>query len=117
MLWLWILIGVVIVLAVVLGLGYNRLVRLRNEVETGWANIDVQLQRRGDELSEQRGRAVGPALQLRVGLRGDPERVAGQFDELDQAPVGRRATDDQAGVHIDGKSAGVDAPVDGVKFT
>ena len=48
MLWLWILIGVVVVLAVVLGLGYNRLVRLRNEVETGWANIDVQLQRRGD---------------------------------------------------------------------
>jgi len=47
-LWLWILIGVVVVLAVVLGLGYNRLVRLRNEVETGWANIDVQLQRRGD---------------------------------------------------------------------
>ena len=29
-------------------MGYNRLVRLRNEADTGWANIDVQLQRRTD---------------------------------------------------------------------
>ena len=47
-LWLWIAIGVVVILGIVLALGYNRLVRLRNEVETGWANIDVQLQRRAD---------------------------------------------------------------------
>jgi LemA protein len=47
-LWLWILIGVVVVLLVFLVLGYNRLVRLRQEVNTGWANIDVQLQRRAD---------------------------------------------------------------------
>jgi LemA protein len=47
-LWLWILIGVVVLLAILVVLGYNRLVRLRNEVDTGWANIDVQLQRRGD---------------------------------------------------------------------
>ena len=46
MLWLWILIGVLVVLAIVVVLGYNRLVRLRNEVNTGWSNIDVQLQRR-----------------------------------------------------------------------
>ncbi len=48
MLWLWILLGVVAVLAIILVLGYNRLVRLRNEVDTGWANIEVQLQRRTD---------------------------------------------------------------------
>jgi len=48
MLWLWILIGVVVLLLIVLVLGYNRLVRLRQEVNTGWANIDVQLQRRAD---------------------------------------------------------------------
>jgi LemA protein len=47
-LWLWILIGVVALLAIVFVLGYNRLVRLRNEVGTGWANIEVQLQRRTD---------------------------------------------------------------------
>src|SRR5687767_4632642 len=46
--WLWI-IGGALVLLVLLGVyGYNRLVRLRNEVDTGWANIEVQLQRRAD---------------------------------------------------------------------
>ena len=43
---------VVVVVLVVLGLWlattYNRLVRRRNEVQEGWAGIDVQLQRRAD---------------------------------------------------------------------
>jgi LemA protein len=47
-LWLWILLGLAALALVVFVLGYNRLVRLRNEVDTGWSNIDVQLQRRGD---------------------------------------------------------------------
>jgi LemA protein len=47
-LWLWILIGVAVLLVLFFVLGYNRLVRLRNEVDTGWSNIDVQLQRRAD---------------------------------------------------------------------
>lgn len=46
--WGWIALGVVVLLVVLVALGYNRLVRLRNEVDTGWANIDVQLQRRAD---------------------------------------------------------------------
>jgi len=48
MLWLWIALGVIAILLVLVGIGYNRLVRLRNEAATGWANIDVQLERRGD---------------------------------------------------------------------
>ena len=48
MLWLWIALGVVALLVVLAAVGYNRLVRLRNEANTGWANIDVQLERRGD---------------------------------------------------------------------
>jgi LemA protein len=47
-LWLWILLGVLALLVVFAVYGYNRLVRLRNEADTGWANIDVQLQRRAD---------------------------------------------------------------------
>jgi LemA protein len=47
-LWLWILIGVAVLLVLFFVFGYNRLVRLRNEVNTGWSNIDVQLQRRAD---------------------------------------------------------------------
>ncbi len=37
----------VVILGLLLYL-FNRLVRLRNEVNTGWANIDVQLNRRAD---------------------------------------------------------------------
>ena len=48
MVWLWVLLGVVAILLVLVVVGYNRLVRLRNEADTGWANIDVQLERRGD---------------------------------------------------------------------
>jgi LemA protein len=47
-LWVWIAVGVAVVLVVLAAVGYNRLVRLRNEADTGWANIDVQLQRRTD---------------------------------------------------------------------
>jgi LemA protein len=47
-LWLWITAGVLAVLVLIVVVGYNRLVRLRNEVDTGWSNIDVQLERRAD---------------------------------------------------------------------
>jgi LemA protein len=40
--------AVAAVLVLFIVLLYNRLVRLRNETETGWANIDVQLRRRYD---------------------------------------------------------------------
>jgi len=48
MTWLWIVIGIVVVLLVLLVYLFNRIVRLRNEVNTGWSNIDVQLKRRND---------------------------------------------------------------------
>jgi LemA protein len=46
--WPWIVGGVLVALVVLAVYGYNRLVRLRNEAGTGWANIDVQLKRRAD---------------------------------------------------------------------
>ena len=48
MLWLWILIGGVVLLLLAVVLLYNRLVRLRNRVENAWAQIEVQLRRRYD---------------------------------------------------------------------
>jgi LemA protein len=45
---LWIVIGVVALLAVGLVLLYNNLVRLRNRVDNAWAQVDVQLRRRYD---------------------------------------------------------------------
>jgi LemA protein len=45
----WIIVLVVVVALLIAAIYfYNRLVRLRNEVSTGWANIDVQLKRRND---------------------------------------------------------------------
>jgi LemA protein len=43
-----VLAAVAAVLLLFLVLTFNRLVRLRNEAKTGWANIDVQLRRRSD---------------------------------------------------------------------
>ncbi len=82
MVWLWILIGVLVLLAIVAVLGYNRLVRLRNEVDTGWANIDVQLQRRTDLIPN-----------LVETVRGYAAHERGVFDELTRA----RAAVQQAG--------------------
>ena len=48
MTWLWIVSGIVVVLLLLLVYLFNRIVRLRNEVNTGWSNIDVQLKRRND---------------------------------------------------------------------
>jgi len=44
----YVIIGIVVVLAIVLWILYNRLVRLRNQLKNAWAQIDVQLKRRHD---------------------------------------------------------------------
>jgi LemA protein len=44
----WIILGVVVLLVLYLVFAYNGLVRLRNRVESAWAQIDVQLKRRYD---------------------------------------------------------------------
>ena len=46
--WVWILVGVVALLVLVGILVFNRLVSLRNRVDNGWSQIDVQLRRRYD---------------------------------------------------------------------
>ncbi|MFM7390942.1 MAG: LemA family protein, partial [Actinomycetota bacterium] len=45
---LWIVLIVVALLVVWVVFSYNRLVNRRNEVESAWAQIDVQLKRRLD---------------------------------------------------------------------
>ena len=44
----YVIIGIVVVLAIVLFVLYNGLVRFRNQVKNAWAQIDVQLKRRYD---------------------------------------------------------------------
>ncbi len=48
MLWLWILLGVIVLLILIFIALYNSLVGLRNQVRNAWAQIDVQLKRRYD---------------------------------------------------------------------
>lgn len=74
MLWLWVLLAVLAIVVVLLGFGYNRLVRLRNEVDTGWSNIDVQLQRRTDLIPN-----------LVETVRGYAAHERGVFEEVTKA--------------------------------
>lgn len=46
--WLWILLGIILVLVVFVIAMYNGLVTLRQRVKNSWSQIDVQLQRRFD---------------------------------------------------------------------
>jgi LemA protein len=45
---LWVVLGIVVVLASAVVWIFNRLVSLRTRVENGWSQIDVQLRRRAD---------------------------------------------------------------------
>ncbi|MBS3175812.1 LemA family protein [Candidatus Woesearchaeota archaeon] len=46
--WEWIIGGILVVIVLYVILAYNGLIRLRNEVDNSWAQIDVQLKRRFD---------------------------------------------------------------------
>ena len=48
MIWPWIALGALVVLALWAGGTYNRLVMLRNRIENAWAQVQVQLKRRWD---------------------------------------------------------------------
>jgi LemA protein len=74
MIWLWVLLAVVAILVVLVGFGYNRLVRLRNEANTGWANVDVQLERRADLIPN-----------LVETVRGYAAHERGVFEEVTKA--------------------------------
>jgi LemA protein len=73
-LWLSVVLGVVALVVVLAVVGYNRLVRLRNEANTGWANVDVQLERRGDLIPN-----------LVEAVRGYAAHERGVFEEVTKA--------------------------------
>jgi LemA protein len=82
---------VLAVVVVVLGLavyGFNRIVRLRNEVNTGWSNIDVQLKRRNDLIPN-----------LLEAVKGYAAHERGVFEEVTKAraAMAQASTPGQAG--------------------
>ncbi len=62
---LWIVLGIVAVLALALVWIYNRLVTLRTRVDNGWSQIDVQLRRRADLIPNLVGTVKGYAAHER----------------------------------------------------
>jgi LemA protein len=73
-LWLWIAIGVVALLAVLLVTIYNRLVRVRNRVDNAWSQVDVQLRRRYDLIPN-----------IVEAVKGYAAHERGTFDEVTRA--------------------------------
>lgn len=45
---IWIILGIIVVIALWIGMTYNALTRLKNKVKTNWSQIDVVLKRRAD---------------------------------------------------------------------
>jgi LemA protein len=76
--WGILLIAVAVILVIVWVVGlYNRLVRLRVEVQQGWANIDVQLRRRYDLIPN-----------LVETVKGYAEHERGVFQAVTEARTG-----------------------------
>jgi LemA protein len=69
-----VVVAVVVVLLLLLAFAFNHLVRLRNETEAGWSNIDVQLKRRNDLIPN-----------LVESVKGYASHERGLFDEITQA--------------------------------
>ncbi len=74
MLWLIVVAAILILLALVAIVIYNRLVRLRNRTENSWAQIDVQLRRRHDLIPN-----------LVEAVKGYAAHERGTFDEVTKA--------------------------------
>ena len=89
MTWALIIGGIVVVLLLVGVFLFNRVVRLRNEVNTGWSNIDVQLKRRNDLIPN-----------LVEAVKGYAAHERGVFEEVTaaRATMAQAATPAQAGV-------------------
>jgi LemA protein len=85
---IYIVIGVVVALLLFAVFLFNRLVRLRNEVNTGWSNIDVQLKRRNDLIPN-----------LVEAVKGYAAHESGVFEEVTnaRAAVSRAASPGEAG--------------------
>lgn len=46
--WIWVVVGIIVILLIIVAITYNSLVVLRNKKDDQWSQIDVQLKRRAD---------------------------------------------------------------------
>jgi len=87
--WAWILLAIVVVLVVAAILVFNRLVALRNRVDNGWAQIDVQLRRRYDLIPNLVETVQGYAAHEREVFE---EVTRARTQAMDAAAVGDQVT-------------------------
>ncbi len=88
--------AVAAVLLLYLVLTFNRLVRLRNETQTGWANIDVQLKRRSDLVPN-----------LVEAVKGYAAHERETFDEVTKArTAAQQASGPAEAAHADAQLSG-----------
>lgn len=91
MLAIWIILGVVVLIVLFVIAGYNRLVALREQVRTGWAQIDVLLKRRYDLIPNLVETVKGYAkheqetLQRVIAARNQAVAAAGNPAQASQA--------------------------------
>ncbi len=71
---LWIVIGIVVVIALWFIIAYNSFINLRNRVENAWSQIDVQLKRRFDLIPN-----------LMEAVKGYMKHEKGTFKEITEA--------------------------------
>jgi LemA protein len=84
----WFVTAAVIALPVWAMLAYNRLVRLRNQARTAWADIDVQLTRRHDLVPQLVAAVRGYAEHERVALQAVTELRSEALAEKSPARLG-----------------------------
>ena len=93
-----IIIGVLIILAIWVGSSYNRMITLRQQTRTSWAQIDTQLQRRYDlipnltstvkGLTAQEKTVFGDLAKARAsysGAQGNPTAQANAANQVESA--------------------------------
>ncbi len=93
-----IIIGVLIILAIWVGSAYNRMITLRQQTRTSWAQIDTQLQRRYDlipnltstvkGLTAQEKTVFGDLAKARAsysGAQGNPTAQANAANQVESA--------------------------------
>lgn len=86
LLWLWILLGVVVVLAIFVWVTYNGLVTLKVRVEEAWSDITVQLKRRADLIPNLVETVKGYAAHEKKVFQDVTEARANVLDATNKGP-------------------------------
>lgn len=95
LLWLWILIGVLVVLAIFIWATYNGLVTLRVRVEEAWSDITVQLKRRADLIPNLVETVKGYASHEKQVFQDVTEARAAVMQATSQGPEKTAAAENQ----------------------